>query len=162
MNPVTLNESDIQKFLIMKPPFVFVSYAEVIPGQSAKGYRDFPENEWFFEVHFPNDPLVPGVFLQECLMQTATLALYAENPEIGTIYAKKFTSLDFLASVRPNDRLYTETEILSSKRGLITAKGRGFILKNGKEQTVVKADFQMFVPSVLNTFSPLNKERKSC
>lgn len=158
MAPVILNESDIQKFLIMKPPFVFVSHAEVIPGQSAKGYRDFPESEWFFRVHFPNDPLVPGVFLQECLMQTATLALYADNPQIGTIYAKKFTALNFLASVRPNDRLYAQTEILSSKRGLITAKGRGFILKNGKEQTAVKADFQMFVPSVLNSFSLSNKD----
>ena len=34
---------------------------EIVPGVSAKGYKDLKPNEWFFKVHWPNDPNMPGM-----------------------------------------------------------------------------------------------------
>ena len=39
-----------------------IDYAtEVIPGEKASGYKDLKADEWFFKVHWPNDPNMPGM-----------------------------------------------------------------------------------------------------
>ena len=43
-------------------PFLMVDVAEeVIPGDRAKGYKDLTEKDWFFKVHWPGDPNMPGM-----------------------------------------------------------------------------------------------------
>lgn len=154
-SPIILEKKDILNYLRMTPPFVFVDHAEVIPGQSGKGYRDFPENEWFFECHFPNDPIVPGAFQLECIMQTGLLCMHALNdPDLDIIYASKFINVDLLNGVRPNDRLFTETEIKSFRRGLAKAEGKAFLIKNDKKILTCKAEFQMVMSAVMAKFMP--------
>ena len=56
-----------------------IDYAEeIVIEKSVKGYKDFDKNEWFFKVHWPSDPNVPGVLQIECLFQTASLAILAK------------------------------------------------------------------------------------
>ena len=55
-----------------------IDYAEeIVIEKSVKGYKDFNNNEWFFKVHWPSDPNVPGVLQIECLFQSASLAILA-------------------------------------------------------------------------------------
>jgi 3-hydroxyacyl-[acyl-carrier-protein] dehydratase len=52
-----------------------IDYAtEIIPGVSAKGYKDFKNDEWFFKVHWPNDPNMPGMLQIEALVQMSALS----------------------------------------------------------------------------------------
>ena len=52
-------------------PQLFIdSIVDVIPGVSARGFKNFTYNEWFFPSHFEDDPNVPGHIQIECLVQT--------------------------------------------------------------------------------------------
>ena len=65
-----LDKNDIIKYQKNRPPYLMIDHAtEVIPGVSAKGYKDFPNDEWFFTVHWENDPNVPGMLQIESLVQ---------------------------------------------------------------------------------------------
>lgn len=157
---IIMNKEEILKHIVMTPPYVFVDYAEVCPGKSSKGYRDFPEDEWFFKCHFPENPVVPGVFQLELLMHTAVLALYTLNePDIGILYGRKFSNVDCLTYVRPNERLYSETEIKSFSRGCALASGIAYVMREGGKIITCKADFQMVSPSIINKMLPSRKEQ---
>ena len=57
-----LNKQEILEYQQNKPPYLMIDFAEeVIPGKSAKGYKNLPEDEWFFKVHWPKDPNMPGM-----------------------------------------------------------------------------------------------------
>jgi len=62
MKSFKLNKNKILEYQQNKPPYLMIDYAtEVIPGVSAKGYKELQENEWFFKVHWQNDPNMPGM-----------------------------------------------------------------------------------------------------
>ncbi len=152
---VTLDKRDIEKIIVMTPPFVFVDHADVVPGKSSNGYKDFAADEWFFKCHFPGHPVVPGVFQLELLMQSAVLALYTmEDLPPGRFYARKFTQVEFLSHVKPGDRLYSETHILKFKRGTAWASGKAYTLHDGKPREACVAEFQMVCPSMISSFLP--------
>ncbi len=153
---LTIDYSNMSQFLKDEPPYIWVDYAEVVPGKTGKGYKLFTHNEWFFKPHYPNNPLVPGIFLLESLMQTAALALYAlSDPFVDFVYSNKVFSAEFPNAVRPGDKLETEIKIEKNQRGIVRSLGTGFICRNGKKLTACKADFQLLIPGLLKSFSPI-------
>ena len=63
-----------------------IDYAtEVIPGVSAKGYKMLMEDEWFFRVHWPKDPNMPGMLQIESLVQMCALSLLSLPGNKGKI-----------------------------------------------------------------------------
>ena len=57
-------------------PFLMIDHVtEVIPGKSAIGYKNLTMNEWFFPIHFPNNPNLPGALHLEALAQMLTVAI---------------------------------------------------------------------------------------
>ena len=62
------NKSRILEVQQNRDPFLMIDYAEeIVIEKSVKGYKDFNKDEWFFKVHWPSDPNVPGVLQIECL-----------------------------------------------------------------------------------------------
>ena len=56
MNAISLDKSGIHEYQQNRAPYLMIDYAtEVIPGVSAKGYKDLKDDEWFFKVHWKND-----------------------------------------------------------------------------------------------------------
>ena len=56
------NKSRILEVQQNRDPFLMIDYAEeIVIEKSVKGYKDFNKDEWFFKVHWPSDPNVPGV-----------------------------------------------------------------------------------------------------
>jgi 3-hydroxyacyl-[acyl-carrier-protein] dehydratase len=106
-------------------PFLLVDKViEVKKGESAIAQKNVSNNEWFFQGHFPNYPVMPGVLILEALAQTAGLALL-DGKTIPL-----YTGIDkarFRRQVNPGDVLTLKTWVLNSKMGLIKVKGEAFV-----------------------------------
>ena len=73
---IVLDKNGIYEYQQNREPYLMIDYAsEVIPGVSAKGYKDFKNDEWFFKVHWKNDPNVPGMLQIESLVQMSALSI---------------------------------------------------------------------------------------
>lgn len=89
-NIININHTNIGKYLKDTAPYIFVDTAEIISGKSGKGLKMWTHNEWFFKCHFPKNPIVPGVFQLEGIMQVAALAIHTLQDMDGCfVYAQK-------------------------------------------------------------------------
>ena len=76
MKILTLNKEEICEYQQNRGSYLMIDHAtEVVPGKSAKGYKDLSEKEWFFKVHWPSDPNMPGMLQIESLVQMSALAI---------------------------------------------------------------------------------------
>ena len=128
MKPLTLNKKQICEFQQNRDPYLMIDFAtEVIPGKSAKGYKDLSNNEWFFKVHWPKDPNMPGMLQIESLSQMGALSILCLDGNKGkTMYLTSANNLKFLKKIVPGDRLVIDTKVISYKRGIANIKGSGF------------------------------------
>jgi 3-hydroxyacyl-[acyl-carrier-protein] dehydratase len=115
----------IRDILPHRYPFLLVDKViEVVKGKSATAQKNVSNNEWFFQGHFPEYPVMPGVLILEALAQTAGLALL-DGKTIPL-----YTGLDkvrFRKQVLPGDVLILKIEVLNSKMGLVKVKGEAFV-----------------------------------
>ncbi len=159
---INIDHKNLLTYLKDKIPYIFIEKAEVAPGEYARGIKNFAYNEWFFKCHFEDEPIVPGVFLLESLMQTAALAIHTlDIMENKKIVVKKFINVNIINGVFPGDQLYTFSKIKTFKRGIINASGEGYVIRDGKQVPTIEADFQMLVPDLLQAFTPLEKDTKN-
>jgi len=146
---------NIGDYLKNTAPYIFVDKAEVEVGKSAHGVKNFAHNEWYFQCHFPDDPIVPGVFQIEAITQTTALAIHPlEGMEGKKILLKKFVNIDFIHGVRPGDQLHIDANIISFRRGIIKAEGEAYIMEDGQKKITCKAEFQMIVPELFTSLAP--------
>jgi 3-hydroxyacyl-[acyl-carrier-protein] dehydratase len=146
-----LNKEQILEYQQNRPPYLMIDFAEeVIPGKSAKGYKDFKEDEWFFKVHWPRDPNVPGMLQIEALVQMSALSILSLPDNKGKImYLTSANNIKFIKKIIPNKRLYIETKVKSFKRGLAICEGLGLIEK----QVVCNAEFNLILPGEIKKYN---------
>lgn len=151
-----ITQQNIMDYIQDRPPYLFVDEAEVVAGVSANGKRYFPKDEWFFEVHFPNNPIVPAAFLIEAITQTAGLAIQVMKTELKTttLYIKKISNVELYSAVKPDDTLFMTTKITSFKRGIINGFGSAYTDTNGEREEHCKLEFQMVMPDILQNCAP--------
>ena len=71
-----LDKNKIHEYQKNREPYLMIDFVEeVILGKSARGYKDLSEKEWFFKVHWPTDPNMPGMLQIESLVQMCALSL---------------------------------------------------------------------------------------
>lgn len=138
-----LNKEDIKKYIRNREPLLLVEEAyDVCPGKYANGRKNIPEEEWFFECHFPGEPMVPGVLQLEAMFQTAALAIHTlPGNEKKKSYIARVQNVYFQQHVLPGLPMDIETEIKSYRRGI--AKCLACIKIN--EEIVSKAEFRLIV-----------------
>ena len=148
-----LDKNQIYEYQQNREPYLLIDEAtEVIPGKSAKGFKILKNNEWFFKVHWPNDPNMPGMLQIESLVQMSALAIVTLPGNKGkVIYLSKATNLEFKKKVVAGDRLNIETEIISWKRGIGKCFGKGTV----SDQTVCQAEFTIVDPVELSKYKLL-------
>ena len=146
-----LNKEQILEYQQNKPPYLMIDFAEeVVPGKSAKGYKDFNEDEWFFKVHWPTDPNVPGMLQIEALTQMSALSILSLPGNKGKVmYLTSANNIKFIKKIIPNKRLYIETKVKSFKRGLAICEGLGLIEK----QVACKAEFNLILPEEIKKYN---------
>ena len=151
MKGFSLNCVELQEYQPNRYPFLMIDYVdEVIPGKSAKGYKNLTLNEWYFPIHFPGGPNMPGGLQLEALAQMLTVALTTLPGNKGKVtHALKHT-VRFRKEVLPGDKFIIETEVISWKRGI--AKGKGIAYTNG--EVACEADMLITIPDILEQYLP--------
>ena len=146
-----LNKIAILEYQQNRPPYLMIDFAdEVIPGKSAKGYKDLRENEWFFKVHWPKDPNMPGMLQIESLVQMCALSILCLPGNKGKVmYLTSANNLKFIKKILPGSRLYIETKVRSFKRGLAICEGVGLVEK----KIVCKAEFNLILPEEIKKYN---------
>ena len=138
-----LDKKKILEYQQNRSPYLMIDFAdEVIPGKSAKGYKDLKDDEWFFKVHWVSDPNMPGMLQIESLIQMCALSILSLPGNKGKVmYLTSATNLKFIKKIVPNSRLYIETKVRSFKRGLAICEGIGLVEK----KIVCKAEFNLIL-----------------
>ncbi len=115
MNHLDINQ--IKEILPQRHPFLFVDYIEDYePGQYAVGYKCVSYREDFFEGHFPQEPVMPGVLIIEALAQTGAVAILSQEENKGKlVYFRGIDKCKFRGKVVPGDKLRLETELIRQK-----------------------------------------------
>lgn len=119
---------EIMKMLPHRYPFLLVDKLEVeVPGEKGVGIKNVTMNEEFFQGHFPNNPVMPGVLQIEAMAQTAgAIVISKEEDYAATKRNVLFMSIDgvkFRRQVKPGDQLRMHLEILKARRNIFVFKG---------------------------------------
>ena len=145
-----LSKKEILEYQQNKPPYLMIDQADkVVPGKSAKGFKYLDPSEWFFDVHWPSDPNMPGMLQVESLIQMCALSLLTLPGNKGKlVYVISANNLKFKRKIIPKDKLDIETNIISYNRGLAKCEGAGKV--NG--ELACSAHFNIVLPHVLEKY----------
>ena len=120
---MVMDVKEIREYLPHRYPFLLVDrVTELNLGESIVAYKNVTVNEPFFNGHFPDHPVMPGVLILEAMAQAAGILGFKtmdKTPQDGSIYY--FVGSDklrFKRPVVPGDKLQLEAAIMSEKRGI--------------------------------------------
>ncbi len=135
-----LSNIEIREIIPHRYPFLLVDRViEAEPGKSAVAIKNVTANEPFFQGHFPDFPIMPGVLIVEALAQTAGIAVAMEGNDKGKLGV--FAAIDEMKikkQVLPGDTLRLEAEILSNRMGVIKAKVRASVDEKTAAEGLIK------------------------
>jgi 3-hydroxyacyl-[acyl-carrier-protein] dehydratase len=111
------NTSDIQKILPHRYPMLLIDkIIELKAGEMAVGIKNVTFNEQYFQGHFPENPVMPGVLIIEALAQTGAVAILSlEKFQNRTVYFGGIKNARFKKKVCPGDTLKLVTKITKLK-----------------------------------------------
>lgn len=120
-----LDINDILKTLPHRYPFILVDRVlEYEEGKRAVAIKNVTINEPFFQGHFPDQPVMPGVLIVEAIAQVGAVLALRQPSSLGKIvFFAGIDNLRFRRPVLPGDQLKIEVEVLWFKRGLGKMRG---------------------------------------
>lgn len=103
----------IQSILPHREPFLFIDEIIEIDGtKKVVAVKNIKDNESFFEGHFPDNPIMPGVLIIEAMAQASIILYYVCKPEIAKTHPNYYLGkikAEFLSPVFPGNKLILET-----------------------------------------------------
>lgn len=114
---VNFGVKEIQEIIPHRYPFLLidkVTYME--PGKKVTAFKNVTMNEYFFQGHFPQEPVMPGVLIIEALAQAGAVAILSQENFKGKIaFFGGINKAKFRKKVVPGDTLRLEVEIIKIK-----------------------------------------------
>lgn len=112
-----LTTKEIMEIIPHRQPFMLLdTVEELTPGVRAVAKKCVSYNEPFFQGHFPNEPVMPGVLIIEALAQAGAVTVLSQEENKGkTVYFAGINAAKFKKKVVPGDVLTLETEIVRKK-----------------------------------------------
>ena len=104
----TIEISEIMEMIPHRYPFLLVDkVTNVVPNATATGIKNVTMNEPFFQGHFPDHPIMPGVLIIEAMAQTSAILVIATTGKkaSGIVYFMTIEQARFRRPVGPGDRL---------------------------------------------------------
>jgi len=122
----SLDIDEIKKILPHRYPFLLIDRITKIEGdKKIVGIKNVTANESFFQGHFPDYPIMPGVLIVEAMAQVGGILLLRKKENRGkTPFFAKMDNVKLRRPVRPGDQLVIEVEVIKakSKIGRVKAK----------------------------------------
>ena len=139
-----LSRKQIIKIQKNRDPYLLIDYAtKVVPGKSVEGYKILKKNEWFFKVHWPGDPNMPGMLQVEAMVQMSSLIIFTlPNISAKTLYLAESNNIKFFKKIVPGDKLKIVSKLISNSRGLYKFESEGYV----KKKIACKANFTLILP----------------
>ena len=128
----TADIAKVMKLLPHRYPFLLVDRIEQMDGDvSAVGMKNVTINEPFFQGHFPNRPVMPGVMMLEALAQAAALlAFETQGSGVDDNSVYYFVGIDgarFKRPVEPGDQLFLDVAMDRNKGGIYKFNAQAFV-----------------------------------
>jgi len=137
-----MNIQEIQKILPHRFPFLLVDRViDLEPKVRATGLKNVTINESFFQGHFPDYPIMPGVLIVEAMAQLAGILAFYSGANGNSVYFMSIEKAKFRKPVVPGDQLRFETSILQNRNNVWKFTGKAFVDDN----LVAEADFTAMV-----------------
>ncbi|MBB13801.1 3-hydroxyacyl-[acyl-carrier-protein] dehydratase FabZ [Candidatus Poribacteria bacterium] len=120
---------DIYRILPHRFPMCMVDRViEYEDGKRAVGIKNLSFNEQFFQGHFPQEPVMPGVLQIEGLAQLAAWLVLQETDQENQIgYFASINEAKFRKPVIPGDQLRLEVEVIRKRRSFVRVSGKTFV-----------------------------------
>ena len=124
-----MDVKQIQEILPHRYPFLLVDRVlEMEEGKRIVASKAVTMNEYFFQGHFPQEPVMPGVLIMEALAQTGAIAVLSMEQNKGKIaYFGGMNKVKFRNKVVPGDVLTLEMEIINLKSSAGVGKGTAYV-----------------------------------
>ena len=126
-----LDATDIAKLLPHRYPFLLVDrVVHLEEGRRITGIKNVTINEHFFQGHFPDYPVMPGVLIIEALAQTGGILAFKSEPaemEGKVVYFMAIDRARFRKPVRPGDEVRMELEVLRRRGDIWRFKGEAYV-----------------------------------
>ncbi len=120
----------IKKRLPHRMPFLLVDKVIELENNYVVGVKNVTYNEPFFQGHFPDEPIMPGVLLVEALAQCGGILVLngVDEPERYSTYFLKIDKVKFKQKVTPGDTVILKLEMIEAmKRGMVSMFGQAFV-----------------------------------
>ncbi len=127
---VVFDINAIKKILPHRYPFLLVdAIIELDPGKLAVGIKNVTTNEPFFEGHFPQKPVMPGVLIVEAMAQVGGILLLndQEDVEDKLVYFMAIDNVRFRKIVQPGDQLVMELKMLRNRQTTFKMAGKTYV-----------------------------------
>ena len=128
--PPVYDIEQVKKRLPHRFPFLFVDKIIYLDEHKVIGIKNVTNDEAFFQGHFPDEQVMPGVLLVEALAQTGGLLVLStvDEPEKYSTYFLKIDKLKFKQKVVPGDTVILKMELIEPlRRGIVSMYGQGFV-----------------------------------
>src|SRR3989338_61146 len=124
MNPI-MDVHEIMQYLPHRYPFLLIDKVIKIElEKSLVALKNVTINESFFQGHFPNRPIMPGVLIIEALAQVGGVLMLSRGENMGKLaYFVSINNARFRKTVVPGDQLRLEIEVLKTKPKIGVVKG---------------------------------------
>jgi len=141
-----LNIEEIKKLIPHRKPFLFIEECKIIDkGKIGESFRTFAETEYFFEGHFPDNPIVPGVVIVEAMAQTAGVVVSENliNQNDQSVLFMSINKAKFRKPVLPNYKIRFYVELINNIKNVYKFKGKA----HHNESLVAESEFSAMITS---------------
>lgn len=130
MKPAQLGPLNLLELLPHRYPFLLIDQVvEVDPGVRVVCIKNVTFNDWFFQGHYPDHPVMPGMLILEAMAQTGGILILSGSPQ-GEGLVAYFTGAErvkFRWPVHPGDQLRIEATMLKARRSVYRFRAEAFV-----------------------------------
>ena len=139
-----LEFNEIKKLIPHRRPFLFVDNCEILErGKKGISTKIFNDNEYFFEGHFPKNPIVPGVIIIESMAQTAGIVVSESLTEYDekSVLFMSIQKAKFRKPVFPNNKITFEVNFINKVKNVFKFYGKASV----ENMKVSEAEFSAMI-----------------